>query len=732
MATQLLMYFVMVLLILIPINAQISLSWTTGSNLMPDAIDSAPIGYDGKYIWMIGGDYAGYLAQNTIYKFDPLNETFSKSPLIIQSKIETPGQSYTQLYNTVYFVHNAPASDTHFIHALNMTSYTTSHYTAISILPNEPEFIFGSPCLASYPNTIFVIGGDCGSVCTNKATHILTLDGLTWSLGPNVNEARSLHSCSISNGILYAIGGSGIQKYMSTIEKWDFINDPTAETWNIITSILNPPRKLHRSVAIKDGIIIAGGWTDGPLTLNDIDILHTADAVNNNEYIESLTSMQYLRGNLGFVLADNILYGFSGYSTDPANHGNLLNYEYSDIPSINTITPTMKPISNTITSQPTYMPTLSYPESQELTGLEWSTGSTQMIVELSSMYGGFNAKTDEVWIFGGQDASRTEYNNIWIMDINTNIFNQSKEVIQNAMTSSAQCWTQIDDIIYYINSAPISDNKYLHAINMSNYKTSTTFISTIPNNERGHSLSTAGCMTSFANKLYIIGGEGFFNYYGSYIYDIINNEWSYGAEIIEYRESHSCNIIDGVIYVIGGYGIQDTIASIEKWDFINNANIDSFEGIYPILNPGRYRHRSINIGNGRILITGGWSKHENGDSILLDNVDVLHTRNSISYIESLSPLTQSRGSHLLLQINDYFMVIGGNGGGDIRYYNNWENTNIVPTAMPTNRPTTGKPTIATQYPTKSPSIKGSGVSTDNTQILDTGCACLVLITVLLW
>lgn len=188
----------------------IPFNWTTSSTPLPFAFDSTAIGSDGNNIWFIGGEDTSFRALNTIYKFNLLNQSFNEPPLIIQSKVEISGQSFVELDNVIYFVHNAPSSDSLFIHALDMDTYTTSSYTAIDKLPSDPEFIFSSPCLAAYPNKVFVIGGGCGSICSNYATHILTLNTMDWTLGPDLNERRAAHSCSISNGKIYAIGGTGL------------------------------------------------------------------------------------------------------------------------------------------------------------------------------------------------------------------------------------------------------------------------------------------------------------------------------------------------------------------------------------------------------------------------------------------------------------------------------------------------------------------------------------------
>ena len=213
-------------------------------------------------------------------------------------------------------------------------------------------------------------------------------------------------------------------------------------------------------------------------------------------------------------------------------------------------------------------------------------------------------------------------------------------------------------------------------------------------------------MTSWKDVIYIVGGDAKWETVGTFIYDIQNDLWSFGPDLIETRIYHSCNVADGAIYVIGGTegGYHVVHATIEKWDFLNDPEgTDGFKYLNgATLNPGRHRHRSLSIGDGRILITGGragpW-----GSSYDLDNVDVLYTRgNDAPRIESLTSLFfGARMLHMVLQIDNYFMVMGGYNGGNVKY-TVWEVTNTLPTSMPTQRPTTN-PTTA--KPTKDPTIE---------------------------
>ena len=111
--------------------------------------------------------------------------------------------------------------------------------------------------------------------------------------------------------------------------------------------------------------------------------------------------------------------------------------------------------------------------------LNWTEGNTTMPETRWAAFGGYNSKTEEVWIFGGigynQPDSQTS---IFAMDINTNIFSELPEKLPNGFKSAAQCWTQLNNTIYFIDEG--ASAKTLHAINMDDYQTSNTFISDIP------------------------------------------------------------------------------------------------------------------------------------------------------------------------------------------------------------------------------------------------------------
>ena len=117
--------------------------------------------------------------------------------------------------------------------------------------------------------------------------------------------------------------------------------------------------------------------------------------------------------------------------------------------------------------------------SQSNLSLSWS-GRGYLPFARISPYGGYNSETKEVWIFGGADddsLSATTFNSITIMNF-SKIWTLTAQM-PSGLKASSQCFTQINNTIYYINWRPSFDSFNLHALDMNDYTTPTTFVSTI-------------------------------------------------------------------------------------------------------------------------------------------------------------------------------------------------------------------------------------------------------------
>eukprot|EP01084_Bolivina_argentea_P083411 151010_1 len=340
---------------------------------------------------------------------------------------------------------------------------------------------------------------------------------------------------------------------------------------------------------------------------------------------------------------------------------------------------------------------------------------------------GYYSLTDSIWILGGHPGAtnKVEYNR------GTNNFIEHTD-FSRSLKCYGQSSIQIDDTIYiFIDSG---GSEYIATFNIA----SNTFIPEAiqkfyPN------LRHFPCVTNIGTSyLLVLGGRSQYVPYTNYndfsIYDLTMNQWiNNGPPLTIPRNSFSCNVMNNMLYIIGGTicsSTADSCSELNSVEMINVSDINTINQqswiiLSDTLHSKKSSMRSVAY-NDKIYVLGGIT-----DSSQLSEVDLIDTNtNSITL-----------DSNLIMAVDDTAAVVAGNtiyafGGNTPTDTDRWqysyltENPTIYPSSNPTVNPTinpTVNPTILpsnnptvyptinpTLYPTVEPTVYPSNSPTINT------------------
>eukprot|EP01084_Bolivina_argentea_P223252 377779_1 len=132
------------------------------------------------------------------------------------------------------------------------------------------------------------------------------------------------------------------------------------------------------------------------------------------------------------------------------------------------------------------------------------------------------------------------------------------------------------------------------------------------------------CVGYYEQNLFVTGGRySNYHYDTFYILDTNNNIWSYGTPLPQLTAQHSCNVVDGVLYVIGGQG-GDVTFNGPYYDDVFMVFLDDTFGPWIALNntlsTTKCATRSVVFDKYKLIyVLGGYNGH------ILNDVDVINT-----------------------------------------------------------------------------------------------------------
>eukprot|EP01084_Bolivina_argentea_P287771 493802_1 len=343
----------------------------------------------------------------------------------------------------------------------------------------------------------------------------------------------------------------------------------------------------------------------------------------------------------------------------------------------------------------------------------WTTETINRLPQhISNMIVGHSTDSDfpGIWLIGGYDGSG--YINpipILYFDTNEETFYTDAATIPISVkniTSNAQSFTQIGDIIYMVK-----DNTFATFNTATKVFTQNWNNVNIPINQNS-ATAFSGCLTNIEDKyLIVLGGkDNEITYLKSiHIYDISNNIWlSNPPDMRRNRRIFTCNVVNQYMYAIGGetsYNNQGQYPiytnSIEKLYIGNMNNIQNENWIQlsnTLVDPTAFT-RSVVV-NDFIYIIGGYQSNPFGYT---SKVYIIDTNNNDNvYVDSNMAYALSSVNTIFL--NNYIYIMGGHDGGLIptisplnEVVDIWQISSYIPTPAPTATPITSVPT--TKYPT---------------------------------
>eukprot|EP01084_Bolivina_argentea_P051235 94240_1 len=321
--------------------------------------------------------------------------------------------------------------------------------------------------------------------------------------------------------------------------------------------------------------------------------------------------------------------------------------------------------------------------------LNWTQSNVNVT---ATRYGfiGYSMDSNDIWILGGPGTTTTLVQ--FKPETQTTIINVTNTSYGYC---AAQCWTQLGEALYMLPFGAASINIF----NLST-KSFINFGNTYPG-----TAEDKRCMASFDKYFVSVGGYDGYTYVKEVLlYDIAENAWSNGSDLLSVRAYATCHIVNNILYVIGGWNhVSDalnTVETISTSDLIGTQN--TWITMTDTLSEGKVKHRST-VYKDLIYVVGGWNINSGGT---LKSVDIINTLTQ-SIVPDSDLLTANYHQQIII-VNDILYSFGGDTpNGPIQYQYQYAiipPPTYSPTAIPTHSPTTTLPTTLnpTTTPTHSP------------------------------
>eukprot|EP01084_Bolivina_argentea_P142805 250842_1 len=276
----------------------------------------------------------------------------------------------------------------------------------------------------------------------------------------------------------------------------------------------------------------------------------------------------------------------------------------------------------------------------------------------------------------------------------------------------AQSSVQVDDLLYMMPDGEMSINVFS--------LTNSIIIQTIQYPIQGYPTDLRlRCLAHYKGYLLVVGGVSSSSHICVNRFSVYNLENKYWMNVIPVPftvRSASCDIINDVLYVIGGYSDEPPYY-LDSVVTMNLSGIPIFNEHWFLLNEtlseSRNTHRSVSI-NDKIHVVGG----SFGGGNYLSSVDIIDTTNQ--RIDFDSRLVYAKSGMALILVDQILYSFGGFPTTNNHFYQySVVVSTITPTTSPSLSPTTLSlspslsPTESTSSPTTSPSLSPSVLPTSS-------------------
>ena len=175
---------------------------------------------------------------------------------------------------------------------------------------------------------------------------------------------------------------------------------------------------------------------------------------------------------------------------------------------------------------------------------------------------------------------------------------------------------------------------------------------------------------AYNGYIYVMGGyDGGSTYFNSVVYAPINSNgtlgsWNTTSSFTTARSFHSSVAYNGYVYVIGGSADQGstTMSDVQYAKINSNGTLGTWSTTTSLASPGRAIHSSAVL-NGYLYVSGGYDGTNDLDSVVYAKINGNGTIGS--WASAGTDFTTEREAHVMLANSNYLYIIGGFGGSEL-------------------------------------------------------------------
>jgi N-acetylneuraminic acid mutarotase len=261
-------------------------------------------------------------------------------------------------------------------------------------------------------------------------------------------------------------------------------------------------------------------------------------------------------------------------------------------------------------------------EVYDTTKNEWNRNATPMPQRIDhSAAVAYNGK---IYVPGGFAKGKVPTDKLFIYDLKTNKWHEGKSLLSPRGALTAQFINGTLYIIGGVNSSQVPVNT------MEAYDPKTdTWTTKKPMPTARHHLESV----VIDGKLYVLGGrilgdgvasedmrESLTDFNRNEMYDPKTDTWTVKKPMLEKRSGFAATYANGQIYVFGGEGVKDNLASVEKYDPVTNRWI--YE---PSMPSERIGLEAIGLNN-KIYVMGGQIFSPKSGLVALDTNEIFNLK----------------------------------------------------------------------------------------------------------
>ncbi len=568
----------------------VSDSWSLGAQLSVGRTFHTSTQMDGK-LYVVGGRVAGEYS-NSVEIYDPITDGWSQASELNAGRYQ---HTTTAVDGMLYTV--GGFTDINFQNSLEIYDSASDSWTLGASL-TAARYSHTSELLN---NKLYVMAGRVDGI-NSQSVEVYDLATQSWSQGPSLATARDAHTSALINGKLYILGGKDI-------------NDNGLPSMEIFDNNITP---LNPNIASVDaGINLT--WPVIP----GVDEYHlywnTTGSVTEEDDVITINGFnKYRHENLGrninhYYRLSWVIEGEEIMLSNQVSSLVRILAPSSLMVNVNGATNTLSwdavagatsyhlVITNLETNVQQNVEIPANDASFEHSG--FTVGQT-FTYSLTASDGEFTTEATSITSMAGlsivsaESISSSSIDLRWSAVAGADFYTVS--YAEKNLTGT-DIYTEVTttNATFYVFEGLVSGKQYAMKVTASgegiNAEGNMTSVLHLPGWSEVDPLTTARrthTSNVFDDKIYVIGGYT----RNLEIYDTLSNSWTQGVSAANSRSGHSTTNINNKFYVVGGWGADD---SLKIYDPVTNSWSQGAS-----LNNGRYFHTSSLI-NGKLYVVGG-------------------------------------------------------------------------------------------------------------------------------